>query len=114
MANCMLDQCDNEVKGRRYCCPDCKSSAKSRREKVVEVDSLEYREVVKNEDLLNEGAWLMFTNDHEDKKCIGDFIRMFKRPPAHLIPTTQGKFVGPVTTNEELARRWGRADQGGR
>lgn len=110
MAKCMLDTCDVEVKGRRYCCGDCKSSAKSRREHP-KVEDLDYREVPLEVKLLDEGAWLMFTLDHDDQKCIGDFIRMFKRPPAHLIPTKRGKFAGPVTTNEELARRWMNADE---
>jgi hypothetical protein len=61
------------------------------------------------EELLNKGAWLQFPASHDDEQCIGDFLRVFKRPPEHCLwlPTRpMWKFAGPVWSDEQLARRW--------
>lgn len=114
MTNCLSDRCDNEVKGRRYCSPDCKVAQRHLREHGPRVADLEYREVEPDLELLSEGAWMVYPVEHDDKRCIGDFIRVWQRAPAHVIfnpKTPFWKFAGPVHTKEELKRRWLNANE---
>ena len=111
MANCLSRACNNEVKGRRYCCGDCKTAeriAKSTLPKVEEIMD-RYKPVEPDVSILMEHAWLLFPVAQDDDQCIGDFMRVFERPPDHVIfdpKTPLWKFAGPVWTNEELTYRW--------
>lgn len=114
MPSCILETCTNEVKGRRYCCPDCKATARQRRENPEPPDIEEYQEVEPELELLKKGAWFLFPFRQSDEKCVGDFVRALKRPPAHVIydpATPMWKYAGPVWTEEELAWRWKEGDK---
>jgi hypothetical protein len=115
MAKCLRDKCDNEVKGRRYCCGDCKQSQKLIREAGGDIEDImeRYAPVQPNLDLLKHGAWLMFRVSFEPKVVVGDFMRAFKRPPEHVIydpQTPDWQYAGPVWTDEEMAWRWKGSD----
>jgi hypothetical protein len=69
-----------------------------------------YKEVSNPElELTKEGAWMLIRSSQTDQEAIGDFMRVWKRPPEHVIfdPAMPfWKFVGPIWTNEELTHRW--------
>ena len=114
MAICLSETCGNQVKGRRYCSGDCKVAQRHLREDGPKVADLEYREVEANLELLKDGAWMVYPEAHGDNRCIADFIRVWKRPPAHVIfdpATPMWRFAGPVHTKEELKRRWQNANE---
>jgi hypothetical protein len=109
--NCLAENCTNEVKGRRYCCPDCKSWQKNRRKNGPPIEEVmpRYEEVDVTPDMLNDGAWMVYPKSHTEKQCVGDFIRVWKRAPKHFVHVPQyplWNFCGPVHNSEELARRW--------
>lgn len=61
------------------------------------------------EELLDSGVWLMFPASQDDDQCIGDFMRVWKKPPKHVIwipKFPMWKFAGPVWSEDVLARRW--------
>ena len=66
-----------------------------------------YNDVIDpNLELTKEGCWLMMSVYRSDNQCVGEFIRIFKRKPDHVIQENWWKFVGPVFKEEELRRRW--------
>ena len=111
MANCLSRACDNDVKGRRYCCGDCKVAERIAREAKPRLEDVigRYKEVEPDVSILMENAWLLFPVAQSDDNCIGDFMRVFERAPDHVIfdpKTPLWKFAGPVWPNEELTYRW--------
>ena len=92
---------------RKYCSATCSNRFKKEgpaREQFVyhEVDEVDVS-------IINEGCWLLLPVAQDDEQCIGDFMRLFKRAPNHIIfdpQTPLWKFAGPVWTNEELKWRW--------
>jgi hypothetical protein len=102
-------------KRRKYCNATCQKRFSKegpareqfhyKEEEIVDAEA----KTIEIDAIVAEGAWLCFTRDHEDDRCIGDFMRIFKRAPKHVLwsPTTPlVKYAGPVYTDEELARRW--------
>ena len=99
---------------RKYCDNVCTSRfkkegpAKERfvyRETPVETN----KEVIELQHRVDTGTWMLFPEKMEEEQVIGDFIRVFKRPPEHVIfdpRTPWWKFAGPVWTEEEQSRRW--------
>lgn len=92
---------------RKYCNGDCATKFKLEgpaREQFV------YKEVVPaNVEQLNAGAWLLMRSSQTDEECIGDFMRIWKRAPEHVIydpRTPMWKYIGPIWTDEELDWRW--------
>jgi hypothetical protein len=52
---------------------------------------------------------MVYQKSQTDEQCIGDFLRVWKRPPDHVIydpDTPFWKFAGPVWDDEEMKRRW--------
>lgn len=94
---------------RKYCDKNCSAMFKSMGPQIeAGLDRYEEKKAP-NVDLLDDGAWLMFRSNQTDDQCIGDFMRVFKRAPEHVIydpRTPWWKFAGPVWTNEELDHRW--------
>lgn len=92
---------------RKYCnstCADRFAKEGPAREQFV------YEEVTPvNTEQTKTGAWLLMRSDHTDEQCIGEFMRVWKRAPLHVIydpKTPFWKFVGPIWTEEEQAHRW--------
>jgi hypothetical protein len=106
MNNCKYCNKKIEDRRRKYCDQDCNS--KFMLEGPAR-EQFQYHEVTPTLEILNEGAWMMYPRKQEDEQCIGDFIRVWHRPPEHVIwdpATPMWKFAGPVWTDEELTRRW--------
>jgi hypothetical protein len=100
---------------RKYCDKTCsmrfKSEGPAREQYVYNLVEKEDNDAHTKEidALVSKGAWLLFPRAHEDEQCIGDFMRIFKRAPEHVLwsPSTPfWKYAGPVFTDEELAYRW--------
>jgi hypothetical protein len=95
-----------EDRRRKYCNQDCNSKF------LLEGPAREqyhYREVPPQLEITKEGCWMLVRSTQDDQQCIGDFIRMWHRPPEHVIfdPAMPfWKFVGPIWTDEELDWRW--------
>lgn len=91
---------------RKYCNAECAERFKREgpaREQYV------YKEVPPEVEQVNAGAWMLIRKEQTDEEAIGDFMRVFKRAPEHVIydpRTPMWKYVGPVWTEEELERRW--------
>lgn len=76
------------------------------KKKKVEIPK-RYNDVIDpNLELTKEGVWLLMSVYQDDEVCRGEFIRLFKRKPKHVIYENWWKFVGPVFKEEELKRRW--------
>jgi hypothetical protein len=95
---------------RKYCNGDCAEKYKqfgpAREQYVYHKGENTHSEML---GMLNEGAWFAVTRDQTDEQCIADFIRVWKRPPDHVIWVPEYpmmKFAGPVWDEEELKRRW--------
>jgi hypothetical protein len=91
---------------RKYCDAGCADKFKlygPAREQYV------YNEVEPDVEMTKKGAWLLVRSSQTDEEAIGDFMRVWKRPPDHVIydpKTPFWKFVGPIWDEEELNHRW--------
>lgn len=91
---------------RKYCNTDCADKFKEggpAREQFV------YKETTPDLDMIDAGAWLLMRAQQTDEECIGDFMRVWKRAPEHVVfdpKTPMWKYVGPIWTEEELDWRW--------
>jgi hypothetical protein len=111
MKNCKYCNKTLEDRRRTYCDDDCKTKFHS---EGPALEQFQYKEVKPTVEILNDGAWMVYPVKQEDEQCIGDFIRVWHRPPAHVIydpKTPFWKFAGPVWTDEELDRRWAGWDE---
>jgi hypothetical protein len=100
--------CNKKLEDRRrtYCNDECNERFKN---EGPAQEQFQYRAVEATPEILDEGAWMMYPVKQEDEQCIGDFLRVWHRPPEHVVFTPampMWKFAGPVWTEEELARRW--------
>lgn len=107
--------CGRELPGRqrKYCNDTCKEFYKNEGAMVGSDDVPIINGYAKQEnpdlELTKTGLWMLVSAKYDDQKCIGDFMRTWKRAPKHVIfdPRTPfWKFVGPVYTKEQLAHRW--------
>ena len=114
MKNCVY--CNKELpkRQRKYCNTLCSTRFKEEgpaREQFVykELELNVDMDVIELQHRVDTGTWMLFPAAQEDEQVIGDFMRVFKRAPQHVIfdpRTPLWKFAGPVWTEEELAYRW--------
>lgn len=97
---------------RKYCNGDCAMKFKS---EGPAREQFNYKEgentLAELEEMTKKGAWMLIRKSQTDEEAIGDFIRVWKRPPEYVIwlpKTPWWKFVGPIWDDEELDWRWTR------
>ena len=114
MKHCVY--CNKELpkRQRKYCDKTCSTRFKMEgpaREQYVyhEVKVETDVEVLELQHRVDSGTWMLFPASMEDEQVTGDFMRVFKRAPEHVIfdpRTPWWKFAGPVWTEEEQKKRW--------
>jgi hypothetical protein len=98
--------CNKMLANRRrtYCNEQCQTDYRSG--KVFEQIKPRYNQVTCPElERLKSGCWWVFSRYDDEQTCIGEFMRVFKRAPEYVIEENWWRFLGPVFTEEEIARR---------